>query len=81
MVKAITATFVAALAMDLMSAGAYARDQQCSVLEALGQKYTGVKLTPEQETLKVKLTAWYMSNCKGLEVARATPSTALSAIR
>jgi hypothetical protein len=43
-----------------------ARDQQCGQLEALGAKYAGLKLklTPDQETLKEKLTAWYMTNCR-----------------
>lgn len=39
--SSITASFVVALAVDLMSAGAYARDQQCGILEALALKYAG----------------------------------------
>jgi hypothetical protein len=58
-----------------------ARDQQCSQLEALAPKYAGVKLTPEQEVIKVKVMAWYNANCRGHQVAGVTPAARSDAIR
>ena len=82
MVKtSIGAALTLSLTIGLLATPAAARDQQCSVLEAMGAKYAGVKLTPEQEVLKVKFTAWYVANCRGHQVAGAAPAATLSSIR
>jgi hypothetical protein len=58
-----------------------ARDQQCSQLEALAPKYAGVKLTPDQEVVKVKVMAWYNANCRGRQLAGVHNADAASQVR
>ncbi len=35
----------------------------CEQLEALANQYAGVQLTGEQQQLKLKMVAWYSTNC------------------
>jgi hypothetical protein len=77
----VGATLAISFAIGLTAVPATARDQQCGQLEAMGAKYAGVKLTPAQEVIKVKVMAWYMSNCRGREVAGAATASASNNLR
>jgi hypothetical protein len=54
------------LGVSVMTAPAVAgTEANCHRLEALAVQYAGVALTPNQQTLKRKLVAWYGRNCHG----------------
>jgi hypothetical protein len=46
-----------------------ADDGRCQQLEALHAQYAGVSLTPDQQAMKRKMTAWYYGHCDGRHAA------------
>jgi hypothetical protein len=46
------------------STASLASDPRCQQLEALHRQYIGVSLTPDQQSLKRRLVAWYNANCR-----------------
>jgi hypothetical protein len=52
----------AGLFLSVASTAGFA-DERCGQLVALNKQYAGVKLTTEQQQIKVQLVAWYKENC------------------
>ena len=47
-----------------------ADDGRCQQLVVLHAQYAGVTLTPDQQAMKRKMTAWYYGHCGGRHAAR-----------
>jgi hypothetical protein len=66
----IKSSFSAILAIALgFGAAPSSANERCKLLDSLRVKYAGVKLTADQDVLKVKLTSWYIANSGQHEVA------------
>jgi len=69
MKSSFSAVLAISLGMSVLVGTQSSADERCKQLDTLRVKYAGVKLTADQEVLKVKLTAWYLANCGKHEVA------------
>jgi hypothetical protein len=81
MKSSFSAVLAISLGVSVLVGTRSSADERCKQLDALRVKYAGIQLTPDQNVLKVKLTAWYLANCGKHEVADVKSATLSNTIR